>query len=429
MSKDQASLLRAMVQGSAKVEPKVAEKAIQEEKQKIENEQSTFTAFSAKKPVQILMRPQMEVVVEKVSESKPVKSELNIEENKGGAIVTTTEEGFQPLKTEVLEQATITSDEETLTTVSSTNEETTPEQEEVVVEVVKSSVVEPNVEEEVNLQEVKPLAQEDEGIRILAVCSGKGGVGKTNVVLNLAIALKRQGKNPLIIDTDFGFTNIDVLCGVVAPYSLQNVLTGEKELKDIVVEGPEGVKIIPGGNDVIHLNDMSASHKKVFQEQFSQLEDVDVLLIDMGAGVSKTSLLYTMFAQEVLLVVTPEPTSLTDAYSLLKTMEISYIEQRVKVVVNRAVNQEEADRTFKKLEATVSNFLERITLEYISYIHDDAVVSASVKAQIPFLIKHPDSVPAKDVVRLMEQLFAIEQPKKRFKNMQQVLGRLMRVFG
>ena len=408
MSKDQAAMLRALVQNSTEVEK--CEKG--KEPETACHHIPTFTPFSTmKKPSQIL-KPKLEIVVEAAVDDS---NEEIIAPKQEIAIV------LSEAVTELIQEVKVEESLSEMTEVKHLDEESKSLEESASVEEVK--------EDEVNLQEVKPLAQVEEGIRILAVCSGKGGVGKTNVVLNLAIALKRQGKNPLIIDTDFGFTNIDVLCGVVAPYSLQNVLSGEKELKEIVIEGPEGVKIIPGGNDVVHLNDMSASHKKVFQEQFSQLEGIDVLLIDMGAGVSKTSLLYTMFAQEILLVVTPEPTSLTDAYSLLKTMELSHFEQQVKVVVNRVTNEEEARRTFNKLEATVSNFLERITLDYVLGIHDDPVVSGSVKAQIPFLIKHPESAPAKDVVKLMEALFSIQQPKKRFKNMQQVIGRLMRVFG
>lgn len=415
MSKDQAAMLRALVQGQAN---KIEESVGGEESEGVSA--SVFTPFSLKKPSQIL-KPKLEVVVESTGVESLNESSVNTPEKP--VVESTQQKGLSTKQLLSTESGKCLSD---TTQPTEAGSEKVESPQPVELEVVRSESTE---EVDAMLQTVKPLAQAEEGVRILAVCSGKGGVGKTNVVLNLAIALKRQGKNPLIIDTDFGFTNIDVLCGVVAPYSLQNVLTGDKTLKDIIVEGPEGVKIIPGGNDVVHLNDMSVDHKKVFQEQFSQLEGVDVLLIDMGAGVSKTSLLYTMFAQEILLVVTPEPTSLTDAYSLLKTMELSHFEHQVKVVVNRVVNEEESIRTFKKLEATVSNFLERITLEYVSCIHDDPVVSGSVKAQIPFLIKHPESTPAKDVLKLMEVLFELQQPKKRFKNMQQVFGRLMRVFG
>lgn len=402
MSKDQASLLRALVQTNTthSKQQQATQNQVADELKKETNK------WSKKKPMQIL-KPRLEVEVQPIDErSKEDVGELNpLEESK-----------TRPQSEPCLEEEIM---------VQSTDASSMKDEQEAFVENEQSLFK----EEEVKLEEVRPLASADEGIRILAVCSGKGGVGKTNVVLNTAITLKRQGKNPLIIDTDFGFTNIDVLCGVVAPYSLQDVLSGEKELKDVVVEGPEGIKIIPGGNDVVHLNDMSAAHKKVFQEQFAQLEDVDVLLIDMGAGVSKTSLLYAMFAQEILLIVTPEPTSLTDGYSLLKTMELSHFEQQIKVVVNRATDEQEALRTFKKLETTVSNFLKRITLEYVSYIHDDKAVSGSVKAQIPFVIKHPDSAPSKDVLKLVQSLFSVNQPKSRFKNMQQVLGRLMKVFG
>ena len=394
MSKDQAAMLRALVQHQSMAEPTVTQ--TNEPSEKL----GTFTPLiELKKPSQIL-KPTLEIVMDPT-----------IDESKGIAKVV--QESNPTVEIEKTSNQRIESSE--VATEEKVIESVEPDEEE-------------NLLVEQPLKSVTPLAQAEDGIRILAVCSGKGGVGKTNVVLNLAIALKQQGKNPLIIDTDFGFTNIDVLCGMMAPYSLQDVLSGEKQLKEIIVEGPEGVRIIPGGNDVVHLNDMSECHKKVFEEQFSQLEGVDVLLIDMGAGVSKTSLLYTMFAQEILLVVTPEPTSLTDAYSLLKTMELSHIEHEVRVVVNRAMNEDEANRTYHKLEATVSTFLERIRLKYLTYIHDDTIVSASVKAQVPFLIQHPDSLPSQDVLKLMETLFEITPPKKRFKNMQQVLGRLMRVF-
>ncbi len=420
MSKDQATLLRALVDGAPEPTPVETEVA-----SVVVSPTPVSVNAPARRPMCIL---QPHVTVEILGKEAPV-AELSV-----ASVEAVTANTPEPTLEKTAERTIVDEASVVAEVVAETPEgieDVAVSEDASLVESAVESVPETAgvVETQVDLTTVSPLAEASEGIRIMAVCSGKGGVGKTNVVLNLAIELQRQGKRALIIDTDFGFTNIDVMCGLVAPYSLQNVLSGEKELRDIIVEGPEGVTIIPGGNDVVQLTDMCEAHKQVFEAQFSQLEDVDVLLIDMGAGVSKTALLYAMFAQDILLVVTPEPTSLTDAYSLLKTMEWSHFEKRVNVVVNRAAHEEEAHKTFKQLEATVNRYLEHIQLEYVSYIHDDRAVSAAVKAQMPFVMKSPESQPARDISRLAATLFFENQTKSRLTSMKQVLGRLMRVFG
>jgi flagellar biosynthesis protein FlhG len=216
---------------------------------------------------------------------------------------------------------------------------------------------------------------------VITVTSGKGGVGKTNVVVNLAVGLARIGKRVLVLDADLGLGNIDVLLGLVPRYTLEQVLCGSHHLSDIIIEGPAGIQVLPAGSGLPQLTSLTDSQQLLLQTELEHVADtVDVLLIDTGAGVSPTVTYFASAAQETIVVISPEPTSLTDAYALIKVLCRQHRERRFKVLVNMVKSQRDATQTFRKIDAAADRFL-NINLEYLGYIPFDDYLPMAVLQQ------------------------------------------------
>ena len=216
---------------------------------------------------------------------------------------------------------------------------------------------------------------------VITVTSGKGGVGKTNVVVNLAVGLARTGKRVLVLDADLGLGNIDVLLGLVPRYTLEHVLCGSHHLSDIIIQGPAGIQVLPAGSGLPQLTSLTDSQQLVLQSELERVADtVDVLLIDTGAGVSPTVTYFASAAQETIVVISPEPTSLTDAYALIKVLYRQHRERRFKVLVNMVKSQRDATQTFRKIDAAADRFL-NINLEYLGYIPFDDYLPMAVLQQ------------------------------------------------
>lgn len=229
------------------------------------------------------------------------------------------------------------------------------------------------------------------GIRVLSVTSGKGGVGKSNVVSNLAIALAMQGKKVLIIDADLGLGNIDVLLGLSPVYNLNHVLNGEKGLIDILIEGPAGIKIIPAGSGIQELTSLGQHEKLKLLDELDMLEEqFDIMIVDTEAGISENVTYFTVAAQEIIVVVTPEPTSITDVYALIKLLASRYSEHHFKVLVNMAKDSEDALEVFRKLANVAGRFLD-ISLDYLGCVVKDEKVIEAVKRQRAVSDLFPDS--------------------------------------
>ncbi len=219
------------------------------------------------------------------------------------------------------------------------------------------------------------------GMQVIAVASGKGGVGKTNVVANLAIALQRRGKRVVVIDADLGLANLDTLLGLNPHATLRQVLRGECTLKDVLVEGPAGIRIVPASSGYEDLTQLSDGQRLTLLEQVDTLDgDFDVLLIDTGAGISANVLFFATAAQETLVVVTPEPTALTDAYALIKVLSKRYAEHAFSVLVNMARSELEARKTFTQLTRVAERFL-NVSLRYAGWVPWDSEVPEAVRRQ------------------------------------------------
>lgn len=240
--------------------------------------------------------------------------------------------------------------------------------------------------------------------RIIAISSGKGGVGKTSLVVNLAIALSKAGKKVLIMDADLGMANVDILLGLVPRYTLFDVLAGERSLQDVIMPGVEGIKVIPGCSGIFEMEDVSRLQKQSLVKELERFAGtVDYILIDTGAGISGIVLGFVAAADDVLMVITPEPTSLTDGYAILKIVSKFKLHRRVYLVVNMALSLQEAQLSAQKIETVADKHLD-VEIIRLGFINYDNTVKKSIKEMTPFLIKYPRSQVSRDVIQIAKNL-------------------------
>ncbi len=240
--------------------------------------------------------------------------------------------------------------------------------------------------------------------RIIAVSSGKGGVGKTNFTINFALALMSFGQKVIILDADLALANIDVILGINPPYNLYHVLKEGKKLQEIIAIGPQGLQIIAGGSGIQEMANLSRGQLEKFIYQLEELEGMaDILIIDTAAGLSRNVMSFVLAADEVIVITTPEPTAITDAYGLVKVMTSKRKHGVVHLVVNRVENAKEADVTASKLSIVAEKFL-KLNIGHLGFILDDPAVPKAVKNQEPFLLKYPRSPAAKCMRHLAAHL-------------------------
>ncbi|MDF2721412.1 MAG: cobyrinic acid a,c-diamide synthase [Paenibacillus sp.] len=243
--------------------------------------------------------------------------------------------------------------------------------------------------------------------RIITVTSGKGGVGKSNFTLNFALSLQKQGYKVLVFDADIGLANIDLLMGVTPKYSLYHLLKREKSIWEIIYKGYNDLEFIAGGsgfNDLIRLSDEEVDY---FAEQVSQLNGhVDYIIFDTGAGLSKETLKFIIAATDTIVVTTPEPTAITDAYAIIKMVHTQGHEHvRFQLVVNRVTEANEGKQTADKISYVAKQFL-NIEIPTLGFVDDDISVSRAVKKQVPFTIAFPYSPASKSIERLAAKFVA-----------------------
>ena len=241
------------------------------------------------------------------------------------------------------------------------------------------------------LRELVSRGKNDSKMRVIAVTSGKGGVGKTSFTVNLALALSEYGRRVIILDGDLGLANVDIAFGLTARYTIEHLLSGEKTIEQILLAGPRGIGIIPGGSGVQGLANLERNKLSNVIANLGRLEKMaDLLIIDTGAGLGHTVINFLKAADDIILVTTPEPTALTDAYGLLKTLRKEAGEVPIHVVINRVRNETDAQATFKRLETAVRKFLDG-SLTFMGWVYDDPFVGRSVMQQEPLGISFPES--------------------------------------
>ncbi len=248
-------------------------------------------------------------------------------------------------------------------------------------------------------------------VRVFSVSSGKGGVGKSNVVINLALAMGKLGRQVLIVDADLGLANIDVLLGLNPQYNISHVLTGKKTVTDVLIEGPGGITIMPASSGVQELTQLSMEQKVLFLDLLETIPlRFDVLIIDTGAGISDTVLYFNLMAQEKIVVLTPEPTSLTDGYALIKVLYQKHGERYFRILVNNVEEERQAKTIYGQISRVADHFLDGISLDYVGAIPRDAHVPKAVMHQRALLDAYPKAPASQAFITVAQRLLRSPVP-------------------
>jgi flagellar biosynthesis protein FlhG len=228
---------------------------------------------------------------------------------------------------------------------------------------------------------LRKMTNTNRPVKVIAIASGKGGVGKTNISVNLGVALAAQGKEVLLLDADLGLANVDVMLGLHPQYSLQHVLDGSKTLNEVIIEGPAGLKIIPASSGVQKMAELSPIEHAGMIQAFSELQQhIDILMIDSAAGIADSVVTFTKAAQEVIVVVCDEPASITDAYALIKLLSRDHNVEHFHIIANMTRSVQEGRELFNKISMVCDRFLD-VSLDFMGIVPFDEDLRTSVKKQ------------------------------------------------
>jgi len=241
--------------------------------------------------------------------------------------------------------------------------------------------------------------------RIIAVSSGKGGVGKTNIAINLALAYAQAGKRVTVMDADLGLANVNVVLGVIPRYNLYHLIRKQKTLNEIIVETAYGIRIIAGASGFSKIANLTEEERTTFIGELAALSSSDVIIIDCAAGVSNNVISFIAAADDALIVTTPEPTAITDAYGIIKIIatEVENLDLGLKLIVNRVKSVVEGKRVAERVINIAGQFL-NLKVDYLGCVYDDPIVHSSVVRQKPFLILDPKSKASMCIRHLLGRL-------------------------
>jgi len=247
-------------------------------------------------------------------------------------------------------------------------------------------------------------ARKRKPVRVIAVASGKGGVGKTNVSVNLGVGLSKLGNRVLLMDADMGLANVDIMLGLQTKYNLSHVLDGEKTLKEIMVSAPGGLRVIPAASGVKRMAQLTPMENAGIINAFSELDGIlDVLIVDTAAGIADSVVSFCRASQEVVVVVTDEPASMTDAYALIKVLSREYKLNNFKLLANMARSEKHGKMLFDKFSQVCEQFLE-VSIEYLGTIPFDHDLRQSIQKQSPVTIANPMSESAKAFRKIAQDI-------------------------
>jgi len=251
-------------------------------------------------------------------------------------------------------------------------------------------------------QQIRPLA------RVITVTSGKGGVGKSNTAINLAIQFRKMGKRVIILDADFGLANIEIMFGAVPKHNLCDLIYQGKNIKEIITWGPMDVGFISGGSGIAGMSNLSRDYLNYIIKNLVELDAItDIVIVDTGAGISDAVLEFLVASGEIILVTTPEPTSITDSYSLLKALQrhprYRSEDTKVKMLANRVEKEAEGVTLFNKLNAVVTRYL-KIPMTYLGYVPQDNQLTKAVMQQMPVSMQSPNAKSSQAYERVAERL-------------------------
>lgn len=268
---------------------------------------------------------------------------------------------------------------------------------------MRKSTASSAIQNSIKKQHAKP-------VRVITVASGKGGVGKTNLSVNLAISISQLGGRVLLMDADMSLANVDIMLGLQAKYNLSHVLDGQKTLQDIIVDGPGGIKIIPAASGIKRMAQLSALENAGIIQAFSELSDeLDVLIVDTAAGIADSVVSYCRAAQEVIVVVCDEPASITDAYALVKVLSRDYQLTRFRLVANMARSSAHSQRLYQKFARVCEQFLQ-VRVDYFGMVPFDQALRDAVQKQVPVTLGQPMSPSSQAFREMAKKLQDWPQP-------------------
>jgi flagellar biosynthesis protein FlhG len=246
---------------------------------------------------------------------------------------------------------------------------------------------------------------EEKKTRIIAISSGKGGVGKTNIAINLAIGYAQLGKKVIVMDADLGLANVNVVMGIIPKYNLYHLIRKQKAMRDIILDTSYGIRIVAGASGFSKIANLSEDERHNFIQELSELAVADVIIIDTGAGVSNNVISFIEAADDALIVTTPEPTAITDAYGIIKIIatEIDNVNLGLKLIVNRVKSVTEGKRVAQRVINIAGQFL-NLKVDYLGCVYEDAIVPHAVVKQKPFMVTDPKSKVAISVKHLVGRL-------------------------
>jgi flagellar biosynthesis protein FlhG len=277
-------------------------------------------------------------------------------------------------------------------------------------------------------ERLREMVKENRGnqTRVIAVTSGKGGVGKTNFAVNLGIALAQSGNRVTLIDADLGLANVDVILGMVPQFNLGHVILGEKQISEVIIDGPAGLKVVTSGSGLYKMANLSDKNLERCLEYLNEIEkSTDIMLIDTGAGLSRNVFKFVMAAGEVVIVTTPEPTAITDAYGVIKVIANADKKTPIWVVINMIRTENEGNQIIDRLNTVSQRFL-GVELTNIGFIPLDPIVSKAVKEQQPFIIGYPKSSAAQSIHQIADNLLnkGMTAPVSRVSFFERLVGKL-----
>jgi len=243
--------------------------------------------------------------------------------------------------------------------------------------------------------------------KTIAITSGKGGVGKTSIAVSLAIALAKRNYSITLLDADLGLANVNVVLGIIPKYNLYHVIKGKKKLEEIIIDVPEGIKIIAGASGFHQLANLDVKQREYFIKSLAELNADDYMIIDTGAGISQNVLSFLVASDEVIVITTPEPTSITDAYGTIKAIAANDPDKTVKLLVNRAQTVTEAKKVAQRVINIAGQFL-NIKVDNLGFIFDDLYVAKSIRNQKPFIVSYPKSKASTCVEIIADRIGNIE---------------------
>ncbi|MGQ9629631.1 MAG: MinD/ParA family protein [bacterium] len=241
------------------------------------------------------------------------------------------------------------------------------------------------------LRELAAASYASTRAQIVTISSGKGGVGKTNLAVNLSIALAQIGKSVIVVDADLGLANIDVIMGSTPKYNLYHVLKGQKSIKDIIIPGPKGIRVIAGGSGIVELANLSEEQRLKLINSLSEIENsCDYILVDTSAGITQNVINFILAADESIIVTTPDPAAITDAYGVINAVSSKKRDDpRLKLIVNRVRSVQEGRNVAEKIKAVAKQFL-NVYVENMGIIFEDPLVYEAVRRRQPFILAYPN---------------------------------------